>query len=44
MTLLRGLADDLRLDVWLMGYMMPVDASLLPLNLSAWELKLAALR
>lgn len=21
MTLLRGLADDLRLDVWLMGYM-----------------------
>ena len=24
MTLLRGLADDLRLDVWLMGYMMPV--------------------
>ena len=23
MTLLRGLADDLRLDVWLMGYMMP---------------------
>jgi 5-methylthioadenosine/S-adenosylhomocysteine deaminase len=25
MTLLRGLADDLRLDVWLMGYMMPVE-------------------
>src|SRR4030042_2960642 len=24
-TLLRGLADDLRLDVWLMGYMMPVE-------------------
>ena len=27
MTLLRGLADDLRLDVWLMGYMMPVERS-----------------
>jgi 5-methylthioadenosine/S-adenosylhomocysteine deaminase len=25
MTLLRGLADDLRLDVWLMGYTMPVE-------------------
>ncbi len=25
MTLLRGLADDLRLDVWLYGYMMPVE-------------------
>lgn len=25
MTLLRGLVDDLRLDVWLMGYMMPVE-------------------
>ncbi|MCA1899540.1 MAG: amidohydrolase family protein [Chloroflexi bacterium] len=25
MTLLRGLEDDLRLDVWLMGYMMPVE-------------------
>jgi 5-methylthioadenosine/S-adenosylhomocysteine deaminase len=25
MTLLRGLADDLRLDVWLHGYMMPVE-------------------
>ncbi len=25
MTLQRGLADDLRLDVWLMGYMMPVE-------------------
>ncbi len=26
MTLLRGIADDLRLDVWLMGYMMPTEA------------------
>ncbi|MGC9400304.1 MAG: amidohydrolase family protein [Anaerolineae bacterium] len=25
MSLLRGMADDLRLDVWLMGYMMPVE-------------------
>jgi 5-methylthioadenosine/S-adenosylhomocysteine deaminase len=25
MTLLRGIADDLRLDVWLIGYMMPVE-------------------
>jgi 5-methylthioadenosine/S-adenosylhomocysteine deaminase len=25
MTLLRGIADDLRLDVWLMGYMLPVE-------------------
>lgn len=25
MTLMRGIADDLRLDVWLMGYMMPVE-------------------
>ncbi len=25
MTLLRGLANDLRLDVWLRGYMMPVE-------------------
>ena len=26
MTLLRALADDLRLDVWLMGFMMPVES------------------
>ena len=25
MTLLRGLADDLRLDVWLLAYVMPVE-------------------
>lgn len=25
MTLLRGLADDRRLEVWLLGYMMPVE-------------------
>ncbi len=27
MVLLRSLADDLRLDVWLMGYMMPVEGN-----------------
>ena len=27
MTLLRALVDDLRLDVWLMGYVMPVEDS-----------------
>jgi 5-methylthioadenosine/S-adenosylhomocysteine deaminase len=25
MSLLRGLADDMRLDVWLLGFMMPVE-------------------
>lgn len=25
MTLLRGMADDLRLDVWLLGYIMPTE-------------------
>lgn len=25
MTLLRAMADDLRLDVWLMGYVMPIE-------------------
>ncbi len=25
MTLMRGMADDLRLDVWLMGYIMPTE-------------------
>jgi len=37
MTLLRGLADDLRLDVWLMGYMMPSNASLSRLTSSGWH-------
>ena len=36
MTLLRGLADDLRLDVWLMGYMMPLNVSSSHPNLSVW--------
>jgi 5-methylthioadenosine/S-adenosylhomocysteine deaminase len=34
MTLLRGLADDLRLDVWLMGYMMPVEREFRPISFS----------
>lgn len=29
MTLMRGLADDLRLDVWLLGYMWPVEREFL---------------
>src|SRR5438552_4819943 len=32
MTLLRGLADDLRLDVWLMGYMMRVEREFVNLD------------
>ncbi len=32
MTLLRGLADDLRLDVWLYGYMMPVEREFVDYN------------
>ncbi|HXV43473.1 MAG TPA: amidohydrolase family protein, partial [Anaerolineae bacterium] len=34
MTLLRGLADDLRLDVWLYGYMMPVEREFVDHNFS----------
>ena len=36
MALLRGLADDLRLDVWLLGYMMPVERKFVSPSLSAW--------
>ncbi len=32
MTLLRGLADDLRLDVWLYGYIMPVEREFVDRN------------
>ncbi|MDM8527960.1 amidohydrolase family protein [Anaerolineales bacterium HSG24] len=32
MTLLRGLADDLRLDVWLYGYIMPVEREFVDQN------------
>jgi 5-methylthioadenosine/S-adenosylhomocysteine deaminase len=32
MTLMRGLADDLRLDVWLLGYVMPVEREFVSLD------------
>ena len=41
MTLLRGLADDLRLDVWLMGYMMPVERAFVTADFVALGTKLA---
>jgi 5-methylthioadenosine/S-adenosylhomocysteine deaminase len=41
MTLLRGLADDLRLDVWLMGYMMPVEREFVSPDFVALGTKLA---
>ena len=41
MTLLRGLADDLRLDVWLMGYMMPVEREFVNPDFVALGTKLA---
>lgn len=42
MTLLRALADDLRLDVWLMGYMMPVEATFVTPRFSWLGTQLAA--
>jgi len=36
MSLLRGLADDLRLDVWLMGYMLPVEREFVGPAFSRW--------
>lgn len=41
MTMLRGLADDLRLDVWLMGYMMPVERQFVRPDFVALGTKLA---
>jgi 5-methylthioadenosine/S-adenosylhomocysteine deaminase len=41
MTMLRGLADDLRLDVWLMGYMMPVEREFVRPDFVALGTKLA---
>src|SRR2546425_4275480 len=41
MALLRGLADDLRLDVWLMGYMMPVERAFVRPEFVALGTKLA---
>jgi 5-methylthioadenosine/S-adenosylhomocysteine deaminase len=42
MTMLRGLADDLRLDVWLLGYMMPVERAFVRPDFVALGTKLAA--
>jgi 5-methylthioadenosine/S-adenosylhomocysteine deaminase len=42
MTLLRGLADDLRLDVWLYGYMLPVEKNFVSPEFVALGTKLAA--
>ncbi len=36
MSLLRGLADDLRLDVWLLGYMMPVEKEFVGEDFCHW--------
>jgi 5-methylthioadenosine/S-adenosylhomocysteine deaminase len=41
MTMLRGLADDLRLDVWLLGYMMPVERAFVRPDFVALGTKLA---
>ena len=41
MTLLRGLADDLRLDVWLHGYMMPVERQFVDPDFSRLGARLA---
>ena len=41
MTLLRGLADDLRLDVWLNGYMMPVEREFVDPEFCHWGTLLA---
>ena len=41
MALLRGLADDLRLDVWLMGYMMPVERAFVSPDFVALGTRLA---
>ena len=41
MTLLRGLADDLRLDVWLLGYMMPVEREFVSPDFVALGTKIA---
>jgi 5-methylthioadenosine/S-adenosylhomocysteine deaminase len=40
MALLRGLADDMRLDVWLMGYMMPVEREFVDREFVRWGTRL----
>lgn len=41
MTLVRGLADDLRLDVWLLGYIMPTERMFVDENFVYLGAKLA---
>jgi 5-methylthioadenosine/S-adenosylhomocysteine deaminase len=36
MSLLRGLVDDLRLDVWLFGYMLPVEREFVSAEFCRW--------
>ena len=43
MSLLRGMADDLRLDVWLHGYMMPVERQFVDAEFCRWGTYLACL-
>jgi 5-methylthioadenosine/S-adenosylhomocysteine deaminase len=41
MSLLRGLADDLRLDVWLFGYMLPVEREFVSPEFCRWGTRLS---
>jgi cytosine/adenosine deaminase-related metal-dependent hydrolase len=41
MSLLRGLADDLRLDVWLFGYMLPIEREFVGPDFCRWGSLLA---
>ncbi|MFC2030011.1 amidohydrolase family protein [Chloroflexota bacterium] len=41
MSLLRGLVDDLRLDVWLFGYMLPVEREFVGPEFCRWGTRLS---
>lgn len=43
MSLLRGLVDDQRLDVWLLGYMMPVERAFVGPDFCYWGALLSCL-
>ncbi|NLE76474.1 MAG: amidohydrolase [Chloroflexi bacterium] len=43
MSLMRGLADDLRLDVWLNGYMLPVEREFVNEEFCRWGTLLSCL-
>jgi len=43
MSLLRGLVDDQRLDVWLLGYMMPVEREFVGEDFCRWGTLLSCL-